>query len=210
MQPPALRMLILSPHCFVSCLELLASPSQSTLAGLPFCQRMFAASRCLCGLVLPSCVSTLQSNEHRLGWDHWHVVAELSALISICPKWLGVCTGWRGVLGCSGDAPGCYGLFEQTSFLPSTPRLTCRQILLFWISQWSSLFWAKSSLMGSYTGSWSLSVGLDSWWVLWAKSSKACLLERVPCHQKACGRGLEEEDELFPVWAWGLQVLFGQ
>lgn len=132
MHPPALRMLILSPHCFVSCLELLASPSQSTLAGLPFCQRMFAVSRCLCGHILPSRVSTLQSGESRLGWDRWHVVDELSVLVSVRPKRLGVCTGCCGVLGCSGHAPGCYSLLEQTSFLTSTPCLTFRQTLFFW------------------------------------------------------------------------------
>lgn len=125
----------MSPHCFVSCLELLASPSQSTLAGLPFCQRMFAASRCLCGLVLLSRVSTLQSNERSPGWDRRRVVAELSVLISTRPKWLGVCTGWCGLLGCWGDALGCYGLFEQTSFLPSTLLLPYRETLLFWIWQ---------------------------------------------------------------------------
>ena len=151
MCPPALCMLILSPHCFVSCLELLlASPSQSTLAGLPFCQRMFATSRCLCGHILPSRVSTLHSSESRLGWDQWHVVDELSGLISARPKWLGVCTGYCGVLKCSGDASGCCSLLEQTSFLTSdailgfaffsllcslTLCLTFRQTLFFWIWQ---------------------------------------------------------------------------
>lgn len=141
-------MLILSPHCFVSCLELLAGPSQSTLAGLPFCQRMFATSRCLCGHILPSGVSTLQSSESRLGWDQWHVVDETSVLISTRPKWFGVCTGCCGVLECSGDALGCYGLLEQISFLTSdailpffsslcslTPCLTFRQTLFSWIWQ---------------------------------------------------------------------------
>jgi len=145
-------MLILSPQCFVSCLELLASPSQSTLAGLSFCQRMFAASRCLCGLILLPRVSTLPSAERRLGWDRWHAVAELSVLISSRPKWLSVCTGWCRVLGHLGDALGCDSLFEQISFLPSTPLLTYRQALLSSIWQQSSLFWARSSFMGSHTG----------------------------------------------------------
>lgn len=123
----------MSPHCFVSCLELLAGPRQSTLAGLPFCQRMFAASRCLCGLVPLSRVSTLQSNERRLAWDRRRVVAELSGLISIRPKWLSVCTGRCGVPGC--PSRRCPGLLQLigADFLPTlhlSPNLQTNTDLL--------------------------------------------------------------------------------
>lgn len=131
----------------------LGYPSTRTLAGLPVCQRMFAESRCLCGLVLLSHVSTLWSGERRLGWEHQHAVV----LLSICPQWLDVCVGQCGVLLCSGDALGCLGLFEQTSFLPSTPLLTHRQTPVFCVWQQSTAAGPGLVFIGSHIGSWPVS-----------------------------------------------------
>lgn len=83
----------------------LGYPSARTPAGLPVCQRMFAESRCLCGLVLLLHVSTLRSSERRLGWEHRHAVLS----VSICPRMMAECV-CRPVWGAA-VLRRCPGLF---------------------------------------------------------------------------------------------------
>lgn len=89
----------------------LGYPSTCTPAGLPVCQRMFAESRCLCGLVVLSHVSTLWSSEHRLGWEYCFVSFHLSPMAEcVCrPVWD------AAVLR---RCPGLF-VFVWTDFLPT-------------------------------------------------------------------------------------------
>lgn len=110
------------------------SPSQTTLGGLP------SPSGCLLcpGASVASssslCVSTLQSSEHRLGWDSWHVTAELSVPDFNASQMAQCLYRLVWVPGCSGDALGCYSLSDQNSVLPFPPSSKL-QTLLLWIWQ---------------------------------------------------------------------------
>lgn len=143
-------MLILSPPCFVSSLQLLATPAHVPLLA------SLSASGCL--LSPGACVASSSSRMSAhcgavsTGWAGNTVLS-----VSICPRWLNVCAGQCGMLLCSGDALGCLCLFEQTSFLPSIPLLTHRQTLLFCVWQQSTMAGPGLVFIGPHTGSQSVS-----------------------------------------------------
>lgn len=199
------RMLILSPPCFVSCLQLLATPAHVPLLA------SLSASGCL--LSPGACVASSSSRMSAhcgavsAGWAG-NTGMQFCQFPSVPSWWLNVCADQCGVLLCSGDALGCLHLFEQTSFLPSTPLLTHRQTPLWCVWQQSTTAGSSLVFIGPHTGSWSVSQ------VVWIPSG-CCghtqwgvrLLGKVMCHQHTRGTGTWEEDGLSPVCTSGLPVL---